>query len=57
MSGVRTKLSYKQLNTLKHALLKHMQRDGITDNDIQSEQALLLKINYQIKKMKELYNI
>ncbi|MCA1181414.1 DNA strand exchange inhibitor protein [Bacillus licheniformis] len=57
MSGVSTKFSYKQLHTLKHALLKHMQREGITDNDIKSEQALLLKINYQIKKMKERYNI
>ena len=34
-----------------------MQREGITDNDIKSEQALLLKINYQIDKMKERYNI
>ncbi|MCD2526107.1 DNA strand exchange inhibitor protein [Bacillus licheniformis] len=57
MSGVSTKFSYKQLHTLKHALLKHMQREGITDNDIKSEQALLLKINYQIDKMKERYNI
>ncbi|KAA6451302.1 DNA strand exchange inhibitor protein [Bacillus swezeyi] len=57
MSGVSTKFSYKQLHTLKHALLKHMQREGITCNDIKSEQALLLKINYQIEKMKERYNI
>ena len=57
MSGLSTKFSYKQLHTLKHALLKHMQREGITDNDIKSEQALLLKINYQIDKMKERYNI
>ena len=34
-----------------------MQREGIADNDIKSEQALLLKINYQIEKMKERYNI
>jgi len=57
VSGVSTKFSYKQLHTLKHALLKHMQREGIADNDIKSEQALLLKINYQIEKMKERYNI
>ncbi|TWJ45634.1 hypothetical protein CHCC5027_2375 [Bacillus paralicheniformis] len=37
MSGVRTKLSYKQLYTLKHALLEYMQREGITDDDIKSE--------------------
>ncbi|KAA6447570.1 DNA strand exchange inhibitor protein [Bacillus swezeyi] len=53
MSGVRAKFSFKQLHTLKHALLKHMQREDITDNDFKSEQALLLKINYQIEKMKE----
>ncbi|WP_195536872.1 DNA strand exchange inhibitor protein [Bacillus paralicheniformis] len=57
MSGISTKFSYKQLHTLKHALLKHMQRDGITDNDLKSEQALLLKINYQIEKMKQRCNI
>lgn len=47
MSGISTKFTYKQLHTLKHALLKHMQREGITDSDFKSEQALLLKINYQ----------
>ncbi|KND06158.1 MULTISPECIES: hypothetical protein [Bacillus subtilis group] len=57
MSGVRTKLSYKQLHTLKHALLKHMKRKGITDDDFKSEQDLLLKINYQIEEMKERYHI
>ncbi|MFC8151634.1 DNA strand exchange inhibitor protein [Bacillus paralicheniformis] len=57
MSGINTKFSYKQLHTLKHALLKYMLRDGITDNDFKSEQALLLKINYQIEEMKERYNI
>ncbi|MEC0684957.1 DNA strand exchange inhibitor protein [Bacillus haynesii] len=57
MSGINTKFSYKQLHTLKHALLNYMLRDGITDNDLKSEQALLLKINCQIEKMKERYNI
>ncbi|KAA6446672.1 DNA strand exchange inhibitor protein [Bacillus swezeyi] len=57
MSGISTKFSYKQLHTLKHALLKYMLRDGITDKDFKSEQALLLKINYQIEEMKERYNI
>ncbi|MED4399814.1 DNA strand exchange inhibitor protein [Metabacillus fastidiosus] len=57
MSGINTKLSYKQLHTLKHALLQHMLRDGITDDDFKSEQALLLKINYQIEVMKERYDI
>ena len=57
MSGVRTKLSYKQLHTLKHALLEYMQRKGITDDDFKSEQDLLLKINCQIEEMKERYNI
>ncbi|MEC1428851.1 DNA strand exchange inhibitor protein [Bacillus sonorensis] len=57
MSGINTKFSYKQLHTLKHALLEYMIRDGITENDVKSEQALLLKINYQIEEMKERYNI
>ncbi|KAA6472196.1 DNA strand exchange inhibitor protein [Bacillus swezeyi] len=57
MSGINTKFSYKQLHTLKHALLNYMLRDGIKDNDLKSEQALLLKINYQIEKMKQRYNI
>ncbi|MEC1437311.1 DNA strand exchange inhibitor protein [Bacillus sonorensis] len=57
MSGINTKFSYKQLHTLKHALLKYMLRDGITDADFKSEQNLLLKINYQIEEMKERYHI
>ncbi|MCY7858671.1 DNA strand exchange inhibitor protein [Bacillus sonorensis] len=57
MSGITTKFSYKQLHTLKHALLEYMMRDGITENDVKSEQALLLKINYQIEKMKQRCNI
>ncbi|MED2945420.1 DNA strand exchange inhibitor protein [Bacillus swezeyi] len=57
MSGISTKFSYKQLHTLKHALLKYILRDGITDKDFKSEQALLLKINYQIEEMNERYNI
>ncbi|MCY7858822.1 DNA strand exchange inhibitor protein [Bacillus sonorensis] len=57
MSGINTKFSYKQLHTLKHALLEYMQRNGITDADFKSEQNLLLKINYQIEEMKERYHI
>ncbi|WP_026579501.1 hypothetical protein [Bacillus sp. SB47] len=57
MSGVRTKLSYKQLHTLKHALLEYMKRKDITDDDFKSEQDLLIKINCQIEEMKERYNI
>ncbi|AYC51967.1 MULTISPECIES: hypothetical protein [Bacillus subtilis group] len=57
MSGINTKFSYKQLYTLKHALLEYVQRKGITDDDFKSEQDLLLKINCQIEEMKERYNI
>ncbi|GAB6425936.1 TPA: DNA strand exchange inhibitor protein [Bacillus cereus] len=57
MSGILAKFSYKQLHALKHAVLKHMQRDGITEDDSKSEQALLLKINYLIEEMKARNNI
>ncbi|AMR10739.1 DNA strand exchange inhibitor protein [Bacillus licheniformis] len=57
MSGINTKFSYKQLYTLKHALLEYVKRKGITDDDFKSEQDLLLKINYQIEEMNERYHI
>ncbi|EEM55882.1 recombination and DNA strand exchange inhibitor protein [Bacillus thuringiensis serovar monterrey BGSC 4AJ1] len=57
MSGILAKFSYKQLHAMKHAVLKYMQRDGITEDDSKSEQALLLKINYLIEQMKERNNI
>ncbi len=44
MSGINTKFSYKQLYTLKRALLEYVQRKGITDDDLKSEQDLLLKL-------------
>lgn len=57
MSGVNVKLSYKQLHALKHALIQYMQRDSVKKEDYLSEQALLLKLNYQIEEMKERNNI
>ncbi|MCP1124586.1 DNA strand exchange inhibitor protein [Bacillus sp. 3103sda1] len=57
MSGILAKFSYKQLHTMKHAILKYMMRDGSTEDDFKSEQALLLKINYLIEEMKERNNI
>ncbi|KWU57457.1 DNA strand exchange inhibitor protein [Bacillus mycoides] len=52
MSGILAKFTYKQLHTMKHAILKYMLRDGITEEDFKIEQALLLKINYLIEEMK-----
>lgn len=57
MSGILGKFSYKQLHTMKHSILKYMLRDGITEDDFKSEQALLLKINYLIEEMKARNNI
>ncbi|QTR81162.1 DNA strand exchange inhibitor protein (plasmid) [Bacillus cytotoxicus] len=57
MGGILGKFSYKQLHTMKHAILQHMLRDGITEDDFKSEQALLLKINYLIGEMKARNNI
>ncbi|NMH67327.1 DNA strand exchange inhibitor protein [Bacillus sp. RO3] len=57
MSGINTKFSYKQLQTLKHALMVHMQRNHITEEEKASEEALLAKIKNQIETMKERYNI
>ena len=42
---------------MKHAILKYMERDDVTEDDFKSEQALLLKINYLIEQMKERNNI
>lgn len=52
VSGILGKFSYKQLHTMKHAMLKYMLQDGITENDFKSEQALLLKMDYLIEMMK-----
>lgn len=57
MSGINTKFSYKQLYTLKHALLEYVQRKGITDDDFKSEQDLFQKINCLIEEMNERYHI
>lgn len=53
MSGILTKLSYKQLQTIKHAMIAHMERPLITESEKQSEEALLEKIKDQIELMKE----
>ncbi|OCX63612.1 DNA strand exchange inhibitor protein [Lysinibacillus sp. AR18-8] len=53
LGGSFPKLSYKNLQTIKHALQEYLKRDGITENDKTSEQALLLKINDEIKLMRE----
>ncbi|WP_235617162.1 DNA strand exchange inhibitor protein [Lysinibacillus mangiferihumi] len=55
MGGSFPKLSYKNLKTLKHALQEYLKREGISENDKKSEQALLLKINDEIKLMRERY--
>ena len=53
MGGSFPKLSYKNLQTIKHALQEYLKRDGITENDMKSEQALLSKINDEIELMRE----
>lgn len=53
MGGILTKLSYKQLQIIKHAIFYFMQREHVTKEDLQSEKALLDKINEQIDNMKE----
>lgn len=53
MGGSFPKLSYKNLQSIKHALQEYLKRDGITENDMKSEQALLSKINDEIKLMRE----
>lgn len=55
MGGSFPKLSYKNLQTIKHALQQYLIRDNITEDDRKSEQALLYKINDEIKKMRERY--
>ncbi|PHA03111.1 DNA strand exchange inhibitor protein [Bacillus pseudomycoides] len=57
MSGILAKFSYKQLHTMKYAVLEYMQRDGITEDDSKNKQALLFKINYLIEQMKVRNNI
>ena len=57
MSGVFVKFSYKQLQTTKHALMVHMQRNHATKDELKSEQALLDKIKEEIEFMKEKYGI
>lgn len=47
------KLSYKNLQTIKHALQQYLKRESITENDMKSEQALLSKINGEIELMRE----
>ncbi len=53
MGGSFPKLSYKNLQTMKHALQEYLMRDGISDDDKKSEQALLSKINNEIVLMRE----
>lgn len=53
MGGSFPKLSYKNLQTIKHALQQYLNREGITENDKKSEQALLQKVNDEIKSMRE----
>lgn len=53
MSGISTKFTYKQLHTIKHALLCYLKRKGISDDDMKSEISLLTKINDQIEVIKE----
>ncbi|WP_243432687.1 DNA strand exchange inhibitor protein [Lysinibacillus sphaericus] len=53
MGGSFPKLSYKNLMTIKHALQEYIKREGITENDMKSEQALLSKINDEIVLMRE----
>ncbi|MGE6600134.1 DNA strand exchange inhibitor protein [Lysinibacillus fusiformis] len=55
MGGSFPKLSYKNLKTIKHALQEYLKRDGISENDMKSEQALLSKINDEIQIMRERY--
>lgn len=49
------KLSYKNLQTIKHSLQHYIKRNGITEDDKKSEQALLSKIEDEIKLMRERY--
>lgn len=52
LGGSFPKLSYKNLHTIKHALQEYLKRDGISENDKKSEQALILKITEEIKLMR-----
>lgn len=54
MSGILTKLSYKQLQTIKHAMIAHLERPHVTASERQSEEALLEKIKDQIETIKEM---
>lgn len=55
LGGSFPKLSYKNLVTIKHALQQYLKREDISEGDMKSEQALLLKINEEIVLMRERY--
>ncbi|MEY9979712.1 DNA strand exchange inhibitor protein [Lysinibacillus sp. RC79] len=55
MGGSFPKLSYKNLKTIEHALQQYLKRDSISEDDKKSEQALLSKINDEIKLIRERY--
>lgn len=41
--------------TIKHAIQQYLMREGISEDDKKSEQALLSKINDEIELMRERY--
>jgi hypothetical protein len=51
MSGTTAKFTYKQLQTLKHALIVYQNRDDATISDTLSEEVLLGKLEDIIERM------
>ncbi|MGE6370630.1 hypothetical protein ACQKDB_16000 [Planococcus kocurii] len=53
MGSFHTKFTYRQLLTIKHALLYYMKRENQSDADWDSEKALHSKVKEQIKMAEE----
>ena len=53
MGSFYTKFTYRQLLTIKHALLYYMKRENQIDEDWDSEKALLNKVKEHIKNAEE----
>lgn len=56
MGSFHTKFTYRQLLTIKHALFYYMKRENQSDDDWDSEKALLTKVKEQIKTAEEKIN-
>lgn len=56
MGSFYTKFTYRQLLTIKHALFYYMKRENQSDEDWDSEKALLTKLKEHIKAAEEKIN-